>query len=193
MLANLLPPGGYAIVGSLNGKYIKSIATAATEPNVDIGSATHTHTSDGGHGHAATVPAHTHTSGISSAGGNVGTNTAPLGAVAPLNHTHGTSTESLALAEASTDGAHTHDAFTNDITHRTISFHKRVTAIINMSRKSLPRNIMFFYSKTGVLPKGLIENLDYDQRFVKGSATPGTNAGTDEHQHNTAVHNHLSP
>ena len=39
-------PEGFTQETSLNGKYLKGIPTAVTDPDVDIGNATHTHTSD---------------------------------------------------------------------------------------------------------------------------------------------------
>lgn len=175
---------------SLNGKYLKGIPTALTNPDVNTGNANHTHTSDGDHGHAATVPSHTHSGthstdpgGTSSTGGN------PV--VSARVHTHIMSSSSLAVAEASTDGAHTHDTLTNDLEHRTITFFKKTNTVVQMSRKSLPQNMTFFYSKTGTLPAGLLENLAYQGKHFKGNATPGTNVGTDNlHQHNNLVHNH---
>ena len=174
---------------SLNSKYVKGIPTAVTDPDVNIGNATHTHTSDGDHSHTGTVASHSH-GGTSSAGPNANSNTTPAGAIAPISHTHGLSTDSVSLAEASTDGNHTHNAFTNDLEHRTIAFYKKTNTVTHMSQKALPRTMTFFYSKTGTLPSGLLENLNYVDKHFKGDVTPGTEAGSNLHQHDSIIHNH---
>ena len=173
---------------SLNTKYVKGIATAVTDPDVDIGNATHTHTSDGDHSHTGTVASHSH-SGTSSGGPSQSADSG-FGAGTFGGHTHAVSSDSAALAEASTDGTHTHNAFTNDLEHRTIAFYKKTNTIIHMSQKSLPRTMTFFYSKTGTLPSGLLENLNYVDKHFKGDATPGTEAGSNLHQHDSIAHNH---
>lgn len=172
---------------SLNGKYLKGIPTDVTDPDVDIGNATHTHTSDGDHSHTGTVPSHTHSGTHSSVGGSP--TVGGVGGSSP-SHTHGMSSSSSAVAEANTDGAHTHDAFTNDLEHRTIAFYKKTNTVTHMSRKSLPRTMTFFYSKTGTLPSGLLENLNYVDKHFKGDTTPGTEAGSNLHQHDNQIHNH---
>lgn len=172
---------------SLNGKYLKGIPTAVTDPNIDIGNADHTHTSDGDHGHDATVPSHEHT-GISDTVGFVQTGSS--GFSAANLHTHTTSTNTQAVAEASTDGDHTHDTISNELEHRTITFYKKTNTSIGMNRKALPRHMTFFYSKTGTLPAGLLENLNYVDKHFKGDATPGTEAGSNTHQHDLIEHNH---
>ena len=185
-LANI--PDGFTQETSLNGKYLKGIPTAVTNPDADIGNSTHTHNSDGDHTHVGTVASHTH-GGTSSSGPNTNSNTTAGGAIAPINHTHGLSTDSQAVAEASNDGAHTHDAFTNDLEHRTITFYKKTDTIIHMSRKSLPINLSLFYSKTGTV-EGLADLAAYIGKHIKGDATPETNAGSNLHQHDSQVHNH---
>lgn len=174
---------------SLNGKYVKGILTAVTDPNAANGSATHTHTSDGDHLHSGTVASHSH-SATSSAGPNVATNTTALGFVAPISHTHAVSTDSIALAEASSDGDHTHNSFTNDLEHRTIAFYKKTNTVTHMSRKALPRNMTFFYSKTGTLPSELLENLNFVDKHFQGNATPNTESGSNLHQHDSQTHTH---
>ena len=174
---------------SLNGKYLKGIPTAVTDPDVNTGNANHTHTSDGDHSHVGIVASHSH-SGTSSAGPNQNSNTTPAGAIAPINHTHGVSTNTQAVAEASDDGDHTHDTISNDLEHRTITFYKKTNTSTSMSRKALPRNMTFFYSKTGTLPSGLLENLNYVDKHFKGDTTPGTEAGDNDHQHDLINHNH---
>ncbi len=189
MLSNLNTiPADFTQETSLNGKYIKGIPTAVTDPDVNTGNANHTHASDGDHGHAATVPSHSHT-GVSGSFGQSSVNTGG-DIVTPFNHTHNTTTSALTPAEASNDGDHTHDALSNDIEHRTITFYKKTATILNMSRKSLPRKMTFFYSKSGVLPTGLVENLLYDAKHFKGDPTPGTDAGSNLHQHDNEIHNH---
>ena len=173
---------------SLNGKYLKGIPTALTNPDADIGNATHTHVSDGDHSHVGTVASHSH-GGLSSAGPNTNSNTTPLGFIAPISHTHGLSTDSKAVAEASDDGTHTHNAFTNDLEHRTITFYKKTNTVTRMSRKSLPIGTTFFYSKTGTL-EGLTQLTSYINKHIKGDITPGTNAGSNLHQHDNQNHNH---
>ena len=59
-----------------------------------------------------------------------------------------------------------------------------------MSIKALPRTMTFFYSTTGTLPAGLLENLNYVDKHFKGDATPGTQTGSNLHQHNNQAHNH---
>lgn len=174
---------------SLNGKYLKGIPTTSTDPNVNVGNADHTHTSDGDHTHEATIPTHGH-SGNSDTFASTGFSTGSMVIGTPFDHTHPTTTNSIGLAEASNDGAHTHDSKTNELEHRTITFYKKTNTSIPMSRKSLPRNMTFFYSKTGVLPAGLLENLNYVDKYLKGDATPGTESGTNLHQHDSQIHNH---
>ena len=173
---------------SLNSKYVKGIPTAVTDPDVNIGNATHTHDSDGNHGHSATVPSHSH-GGTHSSGGSSNTIT-NQGSAASVSHTHSMSSSSAAVAEASNDGAHTHDTKSLDLEHRTITFYKKTNTSISMSRKSLPRKMTFFYSKTGTLPAGLLENLNYVDKHIKGDVTPGTEAGSNTHQHDNITHNH---
>lgn len=135
---------------SLNGKYLKGIPTAVTNPDVNVGNTDHTHTLDGNHIHPATVPSHTHT-GTSGTGASIAAG--PLnGFVSPFTHTHGTTTDTQAVAEADNDGNHTHDTISNDLEHRTITFYKKTNTSISMSRKSLPRNMTFFYSKINPIP-----------------------------------------
>lgn len=172
---------------SLNGKYLKGIPTAVTNPDVDIGNPTHSHASDGDHGHAATVPSHTH-SGTHSGAPSADSAGAPS-SVASAGHTHAMSSSSQEVAEADNDGNHTHNAFTNDIVHRTITFYKKTNISTPMSRKSLPRKMTFFYSKTGTLD-GLAALSDYIDKHIKGNATPETNAGSNNHQHDVDIHNH---
>lgn len=180
-------PDGFVEQSSLNGKYLKGITTAVTDPDVDIGNATHTHTSDGDHSHNGTVASHTH-SGTSPTGPNDSAQSG-FGSGVNFSHTHGVSSDSQAAAEASTDGAHTHNAFTNDLEHRTITFYKKTDTITHMSRKSLPRDLSLFYSKTGTLD-GLAALADYIGKHIKGDATPGTNAGDNNHEHDSQIHNH---
>jgi len=174
---------------SLNGKYLKGIDTIATDPDVNVGNADHTHSSDGDHGHAATVDSHSHT-GVTPSGG--GQNACATGAnlIQTTNHTHNETTNTQAVAEASNDGDHTHDTKSNDLEHRTITFYKKTNISIGMSRKALPRNMTFFYSKTGTLPAGLLENLNYVDKHFKGDVTPGTEAGSNTHQHDNQTHDH---
>jgi len=188
MLTNVsIIPADLTQETSLNGKYVKGITSAATNPDADIGNATHTHTSDGDHLHAGTVGSHTH-SGTHSTGG--GSPTVGGGGGSSQFHTHSMSSSSAAVAEGSTDGTHTHDAFTNDLENRTIAFYKKTNTVTHMSTKSLPRNMTFFYSQTGTLPDGLLANLTYNGKHFKGNVTPGTNSGSNLHQHDNQVHNH---
>lgn len=173
---------------SLNGKYLKGIPTSVTDPDVNIGNANHTHASDGDHDHPATVPSHSH-SGTSSTTGTTGASTVD-GVVSVFTHTHSTTTDTQSPAEASNDGDHTHDTISNELEHRTITFYKKTNTSIGMSRKALPRKMTFFYSKTGTLPSGLLENLNYADKHFKGDATPGTEAGDNNHQHDLINHNH---
>ena len=180
-------PDGFTAEASLNGKYLKGIPTAVTNPDVDIGNATHTHASDGDHTHDGTVASHTHSGTSSNGPTSPADNT---GTATPFGHNHGVSSDSQAEAEASSDGAHTHDAFTNDLEHRTITFYKNTdTTGTHMSKKSLPRDVSFFYSKTGTLD-GLAALTDYIGKHIKGNATPGTDAGSNLHQHDNQAHNH---
>lgn len=173
---------------SLNGKYLKGVPTAVTDPDVNTGNADHIHASDGDHGHVATVPDHNH-NGTSNTAGITGGATGGM-SLSDDNHTHPTSTNFLELAEASADGDHTHDTISNDLEHRTVTFYKKTNTSIGMSRKSLPRNMTFFYSKTGTLPKGLLENLNYLDKHLKGDTTPGNENGSNLHQHDNQTHNH---
>ena len=138
---------------SLNGKYLKGIPTSVTDPDVYIGNVNHTHTPDGDHVHAASVPSHTHSATHSSpvSQRNTVQNT---GGASNINHTHSLTSSSVSLASITTDGDHTHDAKSNDLEHRTITFYKKTNTSIGMSRKALPRNMTFFYSKTGSIPAG---------------------------------------
>jgi len=145
-------PADFTQETSLNGKYLKGISTALTDPDVNTGNANHTHSPDGNHVHTATVGSHSHT-GTSNTGPNAAVQSTPS-VLAPLNHTHPTSTDSKALAEASNDGDHTHNAFTNDLEHRTITFYKKTNTVIHMSRKSLPRNMTFFIQKLARYQQG---------------------------------------
>ncbi len=189
MLTNLTNiPADLTQETSLNGKYLKGIPTAVTDPDVNVGNADHTHTSDGDHAHAATVPSHSH-SGTSSVVGSQDVATTD-GVLSPFTHSHATTTDTQSPAEASIDGDHTHDTLTNDLEHRTITFYKKTNTSIGMSRKALPRKMTFFYSKTGTLPSGLLENLNYADKHFKGNATPGTEAGDNDHQHDLINHNH---
>lgn len=181
-------PADFTQETSLNGKYLKGIPTAVTDPDVNVGNANHTHNSDGDHEHAATVPSHTH-SGTSSGGPSTSAGSG-FGSGSFGGHTHSVSSSSSALAEASTDGEHTHDTISNELEHRTITFYKKTNLVVNMSRKSLPRKMTFFYSKTGTLPLGLLENLNYVDKHFKGDTTPGTEAGDNDHQHDLINHNH---
>jgi len=175
---------------SLNGKYVKGITSAVTNPDADIGNATHTHASLGDHTHPGTVASHSHSGTHGGGGSSVPTVPGAGVGTSFANHTHSMSCSSESEAEASNDGAHTHDAFTNDLENRTIAFYKKTNTVIHMSVKSLPRNMTFFYSQTGTLPDGLLANLTYNGKHFKGNATPGTNSGSNLHQHDSQIHTH---
>jgi len=177
-------PTGLTQETSLNGNYLKGIPTAVTEPDVTFGTANHIHDADGDHGHTATVPSHTHTG--THTGAPQFTGTAGGFAVSKTNpsHTHAFSTSSQAVAEAATSTTHTHDSLTNDVEHRTVAFYKKTVTSKAMTSKSLPRNMMFFYSKTA-LPDGFLEEVAYRLKHIKGASTSGSNSGSNTHTHNS--------
>jgi len=190
MIANLADvPVGYTQETSLNGKYLKGIPTAVTEPDVDIGNSTHTHASEGDHTHPASAPAHTHGGSHSVGASVIATGTTGMADSASVGHTHIVSTNSLGDGQSASNGDHTHDAKSNDLEHRTITFYKQNDNITHMSRSSLPRNLMFFFSKTA-LPAGILEDISYRDKHIKGDATPATNSGSNLHQHDNQTHNH---
>lgn len=176
---------------SLNGKYLKGIPTAVTNPDANIGNTDHTHTSDGDHGHVATVASHGHSATHSQGAGVSNVDSVASSNGWPLEtHVHSMSGTSFAGAEADNNGDHTHDTISNDLEHRTITFYKKTNTITNMSTKALPQNMTFFYSKTGTLPEGLLENLNYVDKHFKGDPTPGIESGSNTHQHDSQIHDH---
>jgi len=190
MIANLADvPVGYTQETNLNGKYLKGIPTAVTEPDVDIGNSTHTHASQGDHTHPASAPSHTHGGSHGGGGSVIATGSTGQQDVASTGHTHTISTNSLGDGESVSNGNHTHDAKSNELEHRTITFYKKSDIITHMSRSSIPRNLMFFFSKTA-LPVGTLEDILYRDKHIKGDATPATNSGSNLHQHDNQTHNH---
>lgn len=182
-------PTDFTQVATLDGKYLKGIPTAVTDPDSNIGSSTHTHTLDGDHGHVGTVSSHTHSATHSSPVG-IRSTEIESGGASDENHTHPLTGSSSSLASITTDGSHTHNSFTNDLEHRTISFYKKDDTITNMSTKALPSNITLFYSKTGTFPDGFLENLNFVDKHFKGDPTPNTEAGSNLHQHDSINHLH---
>jgi hypothetical protein len=175
-------PTGWTRVTSLDGRFVKQIATSGTNPGATGGATTHTSAFDTTHTH--TYSAHTHAgswgnSGNASTSGN-GEPTASAGS--PLTHT--SSAPSATPTGAVTATANTTAANT-DPTHVTVLFIQS-----NGTPSGIPVNAVVWYN--GAAPSGFSAYATLDNRLMKGAAggaDGGTSAGADTHTHTTA-HTH---
>ena len=137
-------PAGYTSITSYNGKYLRQVPTAATNPGSAVGATTHTHASAGSHGHTPDSGAHTHggSTGGPSITGPRGTTAGPDSTAANSDHTHSftSGSESPTVTIGGGVGAHTHAVKNNDPLFRTYRLiNPRSRLVVSKSIKISPK------------------------------------------------------
>lgn len=197
---------GYTQECTLNGKFIKGVATACTNPGACSGASTHTHVSHG-HQHTGCAPGHTHGFVLGyipsvACSGPPTTyqqwaywdNSGPR--YTQRYHYHlaypnlGTVSDCVpATLTTDTQGCHTHDSVSNDPENRTLSFYRK-DSDVSLRSKSLPHNSLLFYGGCS-LPSHFSVETNYNGKHIKGCTVTQTNGGSNTHTHScSSAHTH---
>lgn len=183
-------PDKFTFNSGLQGKFIKGVATACTNPGNNGGSADHTHSSVG-HTHAATAP-HSH-SVTFGANNNDLVNQAPFNQVggAGPGHTHGgsTATFSSPIGCTGSGGCHTHCSATNCPPYATFAVYKKDIEQ-SIRNNSVPFNALTLWSGAlACIPDGYGECRTHNDKYIKVIATSCTSTGATG---GASTHNHGS-
>lgn len=176
-------PAGWVRETALDGRFVKMVALAATNPGTTGGSATHdhpltAHTHPISHSHSGTVDAETNAASDDS--------TASGASGAPHDHTYTMSDPGLTSAAS---GAVTSATGTSEPPQLVVIFIKS-----DGTPTGLPNGSLAFFNATA--PSGWTAHATSASRFWKGAATAGdggATGGTSNAHAHTSAHGHSSP
>jgi len=189
-------PAGWSRVTDLDGKYLKGIPDASTQPGGTGGAASHTHTvpshtHDISHSHTSPTPTAAATGAVNSDDGNPGTS-----AIA-ASHTHTRPSTNSATVSSGATAPPTTSA-SNDLARLHVLWIEA-----NGSPLGLPSGALAFMLDTSV--SGWDDYANAADRFLKGSAAGADGGGTaasdiaahvhgiNAHTHTGTAHTHTSP
>lgn len=187
---NASVPVNWSRVTSLDGRFVKQIASSVTAPGATGGSATHAHPFQQHATHTYNGHNHAGSWGDSAAQPNAGGGVASGGAVdgVIIDHLHHSNSTAAANITVTNNSSINTDTFAQDPLHVTTIFIQSNGAAVG-----IPVNGVVWYN--GAAPTGFSVLAAFDNRLMKGAAggaDGGTSAGTDPtaHTHTVATHTH---